>query len=210
VYLDQVLWNQFPSLWFVLPAEARLHVQASSPTLAVGDVAVVWPYTDWHSAFTQSVQLARGPLARGDLELQPYVAYDRYRVVAPITAAPLAEFAGGPTLLSATLDAHAHPPTLTLVWQAATPLARDWQVFAGAWVGDTLVAQADGVLGTEAFPSRYWVAGQQIQETRVFGLSSAVNWEAVTTIQIGVYDWPTLQRLPRTDAPGDVWQLVVR
>ncbi len=212
-YLDRRLWENFPSLWFLIPpAERQVIFDHQNPPTSPSPGAIfVWPYEEPRQALSgitpgMMIVPGVGPLARGDLEPEPYSLYSVYelrlyrgrRVV-------LAEFQAGLQLLE---DKDlTEQGQLRLLWYTETAPVKEFHVYAAAFVDDVLVAQADGPLGTSLYPSAWWRAGEVVLETRTFDLPADIRWADVTRLQIGVYDPNTGQRLLRTDAPGDTIDL---
>jgi hypothetical protein len=87
---------------------------------------------------------------------------------------------------------------LSLTWQAHAAPGRSLQVFAQAWLAGEIVAQADGPLGTELYPSAWWPPAAIVRETRWLALPAGA---AGVTVRIGLYDPVSLTRFARTD-PG--------
>jgi 4-amino-4-deoxy-L-arabinose transferase-like glycosyltransferase len=90
--------------------------------------------------------------------------------------------------------------TLTLTWLSLRPVAYDATTFVhliGA-NGETL-AQVDRQPLDGRFPTSYWIPGQVV--TDVIGLSPApVVPEGPLVLKLGMYTWPSLERLPVVDA----------
>jgi hypothetical protein len=212
-YLDRRLWESFPSLWFLIPTNERVIIFDHQNLLtSPGPGAIfVWPYEDPRQALGgippgMMIAPAVGPLARGDLEPEPYSLYSVYEL--RLYRGPrvvLAEFQGGLQLLED--EDLTEPGQLRLLWHTETAPVQELHVYAAAFVDEALAAQADGPLGTSLYPSAWWRAGEVVWETRTFNLPADVRWADVTQVQIGVYDPNTGQRLPRTDAPGDTIDL---
>jgi hypothetical protein len=116
----------------------------------------------------------------------------------------VARFEGGLNLLTYTVESTPEGGRLELVWQAERAPGQNYQVFAQALASGTLIAQADGPLGSELYPSGVWRAGELVAETRLFSLPPGSTW-AETSIHIGLYDLATGARLPRMDQPGDAF-----
>ena len=218
VYVDQRFWDNFPSVRFLaggLPG-VRLFVDPAQvlPAAAPGEtVLYVWPYEPVEAVLArlpvgQVIIAEVGPLYRGDLEPAPYSLYSVYRA-RPVTPgelpAPVARFEGGLNLLAYTWLPEAG--RLALTWQTEQAPGRDVQVFAQALQGPTLIAQADGPLGSALYPSRLWRAGELVAETRQFSLS-ADAWDGMT-IDIGLYDLDSGARLARVDQPGDAYSIAI-
>jgi 4-amino-4-deoxy-L-arabinose transferase-like glycosyltransferase len=100
--------------------------------------------------------------------------------------------------------------TLTLTWQSLRPVTYDATTFVHLRGEDgTLLAQADRQPLDGRFPTSYWVSGQVV--TDVLSLSLAPDtvdavWQEQEldplVLNVGMYIWPSLERLPVTDASG--------
>jgi len=209
-YLDRRLWDNFPSLWFLILPNERLIIfdNQNLPTSPGPGTIFLWPYEDQRPALSgippgMMIVPRAGPLARGDLESEPYSLYSVYELrLYHGQRLVLAEFEGGLQLLwhkDLVGDGQ-----LRLLWYSDAAPGRELHVYTAAFVEETLVAQADGPLGTNLYPSDGWRAGEVVLETRTFNLPTGVRWTDVTRLQVGVYDPNTGQRLPRTDTPGDI------
>lgn len=92
--------------------------------------------------------------------------------------------------------------TLTLTWQSQQPVPYDATTFVHLRDadGDTL-AQIDRQPMDGRFPTSYWLPGQVI--TDVISLSSLPStYDEPLVLSIGMYTWPSLDRLPVVDAAG--------
>jgi 4-amino-4-deoxy-L-arabinose transferase-like glycosyltransferase len=90
---------------------------------------------------------------------------------------------------------------LTLTWQALSPVPYDATMFVHlrGEDGDAL-AQVDRQPLNGRFPTSYWLPGQVI--TDVVHLSVPETYSGALTLNIGLYTWPSLVRLPVVDASG--------
>jgi hypothetical protein len=223
LYVDQRLWDGFASVRFLLRPNARLHVFVPGQPLqpAPGALArvVAWPYAEADARLALAgllpgslIMPETGPQHRGDLEPAAYPLYVAYTAGAACPSPhcaepPLAAFGpGGPIeLLAAGVELAPGGTAVRLAWQAGPALQHDWRVFVHAVAAGQVVAQADGPLGTELYPSLWWRAGERVLETR------HLAWDAGpgsgVEIHIGIYDPATNMRLERTDAPGDRYVL---
>ena len=215
VLLDQRFWDDFTSVRFLLPVRPGLALypegQALAPVSAPLEV-IAWPYEDMRPALQALpagalIRPEAGPLYRGDLEQKTYPLYVSYTAVANCPAAlcpsqPLADFGGEFQLLSAAGRAQPGGPRLELVWRAAKPDGMAHQVFAQAWVGDQIVAQADGPLGTALYPSEWWRPGETVWEARDFAWPDKTDLTGVT-FRVGLYDAATGARVGRIDTALD-------
>lgn len=91
---------------------------------------------------------------------------------------------------------------LTLAWQSLHPVSYDATMFAHLIGPDyTVLAQADRQPLDGRFPTSFWRPGQVI--TDVVTLSLAGGWySGPLSLHLGMYRWPSLERLPVVDAAG--------
>lgn len=212
-YVDWRLWDNFASLRFQVAEGAHLKILRGQgePSFGVGgrQAIYLWPYEDPRPVLSgipagKVVAPSVGPLARGDLEPQPYSLYSAYQLY-PDThggEAPLAEFEGGFRLRAATVSPTPDGLALALIWQSALAPGKDFHVFVQALAGGQVLAQADGPLGLGLYPARWWRAGEVVRETRSLLLPPGVAARDIM-LSLGLYDPTTGARLPRADAAGD-------
>ena len=220
VLLDQRFWDDFTSVRFLLPArpglalyhEGQALAPVAAPPVAAPLELIAWPYEDMRPAL-QALPAGRlirpeaGPLYRGDLEQKTYPLYVTYLAEANCPAAvcpsrPLADFGGDFQLLSALTQTRPNGMRLELVWRGARPDGAPHQVFAQAWVGDQIIAQADSPLGTTLYPSEWWRPGETVWEARDFAWPNDVDRNGVT-FRVGLYDAATGARVGRIDSTLD-------
>ena len=92
--------------------------------------------------------------------------------------------------------------TLTLTWQSLRAVPYDATMFIHLRGpdGDTL-ARVDRQPLDGRFPTSYWLPGQII--TDVVSLAPVTDtFSGPLTLNVGMYTWPSLQRLPVIDASG--------
>ncbi|MCC7358575.1 MAG: glycosyltransferase family 39 protein [Anaerolineales bacterium] len=223
VIVDRRYWDSFASVRFLLAPSDRLswytEGEPGAPS-ATPFRLVAWPYLGLETAVQRLPERAlitpeRGPLHRDDLQPEPYALYTTYTAepCAPATCGgpALAVFANGIALLRAeTARANASAGltetlTLMLTWSAAASLTAPVQVYAQAWAGATPLAQADGPLGTELFPSQWWPREAVVREQRKFVLQLEAA-QVPVTLRVGLYDPITLDRVPRADPAAEAGQ----
>jgi hypothetical protein len=92
--------------------------------------------------------------------------------------------------------------TLTLTWQSHQTVAYDATTFVHLRTADgSLLAQADHQPLDGRFPTSYWLPGQVVTDTLV--LSPVPDAQAgPLTLGLGMYRWPSLERLDVVDASG--------
>ncbi|RLC78400.1 MAG: hypothetical protein DRJ03_25320 [Chloroflexi bacterium] len=92
--------------------------------------------------------------------------------------------------------------TLTLTWQSLQPVSYDATTFVHLKDADgELLAQADRHPLGGRFPTSYWLPGQVVTDTIRLPLTSA--YDGPLTLNVGMYTWPSLERLPVVDATGN-------
>jgi 4-amino-4-deoxy-L-arabinose transferase-like glycosyltransferase len=101
--------------------------------------------------------------------------------------------------LSGTVDGTV---TLTLTWQSLQPVSYDATTFVHLGGSDgNLLAQVDRQPLDGQFPTSYWLPGQVVTDTvSLSPMRDATHGRVVLTM--GMYTWPSLERLPVTDADG--------
>jgi len=100
--------------------------------------------------------------------------------------------------------------TVTLTWQAMHPVSYDATTFVHLRERDAgLLAQVDSQPLNGRFPTSYWLPGQVV--TDVFGLRLTPEVydgfrraleSGALELNVGMYTWPTMDRLPATDESG--------
>jgi 4-amino-4-deoxy-L-arabinose transferase-like glycosyltransferase len=92
--------------------------------------------------------------------------------------------------------------TVTLVWQSLQPVTYDATVFVHLLEANgDLLAQVDRQPLDGQFPTSYWLPDQVITDTiRLSPLND--HYDTSTTLTVGMYTWPSLDRLPVLDSPG--------
>jgi 4-amino-4-deoxy-L-arabinose transferase-like glycosyltransferase len=92
--------------------------------------------------------------------------------------------------------------TLTLTWQSLQPVPYDATTFVHLRGTDgSLLAQVDRQPLGGRFPTSYWLPGQVV--TDVLSLSLALGtYDGPLVSTVGMYTWPSLERLPVVDASG--------
>lgn len=212
VVLARRFWESFASVRYLVPETEHL-VIADSPAQVPPEVPLrlfLWPYEptrDYLEVLPHGVRLSAqwGPLARGDLEPQPYALYVAYSAaVAQLQNSPLARFEHGIALLSAqvsrvTLASGQPALRVDLSWGTTQPIPEDYTVFVHLENNGQVVAQHDGPPGAGALPTSWWRPGDVIDDTHLIVLEAP---DPTGQISVGLYHPATLQRLARLDASG--------
>jgi hypothetical protein len=211
VFIDRRFTDGWPSVRFLL--EDR-HYTVFSPEKglpALEDVSVVyaWPYDtlDFLAAVgaPTRVFVEPGPLARGDLEPEPYSLYTRYAITPGHEASePLATFGGALALTQVSSNLTA-PDILAVTtdWEpAVSGVAQLPTLFIHVLGPEGTLAQYDGPLGRGLWPASLWREGINAGERHELQLSRAYD-PASDSVQIGLYWADTGERLPVRDARGN-------
>ena len=216
VYLDRRFPDGWPSVRFLLgdqPA-ATFTPADGLPALVAPSAVYAWPYDslDFLPAAIDGaalVEITPGPLARGDLEPEPYSLYTRYAVT-PQPASPdpatSVNFDGSFLLdVSASLPA-ADEVVVDLRWRPDSGYTGDRQppnVFIHVTGPEGMVAQYDGPLLRGLWPTAGWSPEVQVSERYALRLPRPFN-PAGDSVAIGLY-WPnTNERLPVLETPGQI------
>jgi hypothetical protein len=95
---------------------------------------------------------------------------------------------------------------VTLVWQSLQPVTYDATVFVHLLeTNGDLIAQVDRQPLAGQFPTSYWLPGQVITDTiRLSPLNN--HYDGPMTLTVGMYTWPSLERLSVLDSPGILQQ----
>jgi hypothetical protein len=91
---------------------------------------------------------------------------------------------------------------LTLSWRPLQPIPYDATTFVHLReMDDTLLAQSDQQPVEGRFPTSYWIPGQIVTDTINLPLPKDLH-HGPFVLSIGMYTWPSLERLPVTDTSG--------
>jgi hypothetical protein len=88
---------------------------------------------------------------------------------------------------------------LRLYWKALTPVDLDYTVFVHLLdANGAIIAQDDAPPGDPFFPTSTWLAGEVTVDDHHLALPAAVP-PGVYHVTVGLYHWPTSQRLQAVD-----------
>jgi hypothetical protein len=89
--------------------------------------------------------------------------------------------------------------TLRLFWQALAPMEADYTVFVHLFVtGEESAsprAQSDAQPCEGAYPTSSWATGEMVMDTRTLLIPTGFPADQATLV-LGLYAWPSLERLP--------------
>jgi hypothetical protein len=222
VYLDKRLWEAWEALPFLVPEQQALITfrpdNPPRPSPTEETLLLLWPYDDlrpYLAALPHPAQIEAhvGPLTRGDLEKKAYPAYASYRVE-PLEGrqpAPLARFGASIELIDLAVEAKGRVWDVRLLWRAQERPDEAYTVFVYACddrcAGDQLMAQDDAQPGDGYYPTHLWHPGDVVVDVHTLELPPR---EAATPrVAVGLYTWPTLERLPVTTPAGSAADMLI-
>lgn len=213
VFLDRRFPDGWPSVRFLLGQRpVTLFDGRHLPDLPDGPAMVyAWPYEpldylDAAVAPPAVVDIFPGPLARGDLEPEPYSLYTRYAIIpGAFETTSVADFDGQLRLRKAVVEQIASDVVeVALRWEASEAFqagGRLPNLFVHVVRPEGVVTQYDGPLGWGLWPVEGWRPGVTIGERHRLQLPRPFD-PAGDQIQIGLYWADTNERLPVLDAQG--------
>jgi hypothetical protein len=93
---------------------------------------------------------------------------------------------------------------LTLYWQAQAEMEQDYTVFVHLLDAEgLLVAQHDSQPGGGSLPTSSWLEGEVIADEHPLRLDPNLP-PGSYRLEVGLYLWPTMERLPVLDGAGQV------
>ena len=224
VYLDRWFWDEpsqkgWPSLPFLADLDGVTFYRPESglpPAVPGQPVSLyAWPFGDLQFvpgllAEAEMVVVGNGRLARGDLEAEAYPLHVRYASGTRPSAAQTVQFGEAFQLKSWVITPlDARTVQVDLVWQKMGDALPNQIAFLHLLGPDGLITQADAPPGGAYWFPHWWRADQLVQEQRLLTLAEPFD-PALHTIQVGLYDPMTLERLlvfKDDDMVGDSWQL---
>ncbi|MEZ4593925.1 MAG: glycosyltransferase family 39 protein [Chloroflexota bacterium] len=225
VYLDRWFWDEpsqkgWPAVPFLTDLDGVTLYRPENGLLPAAPGQPIslyaWPFGDLEFvpqllAEAEMVVVRNGRLARGDLEPEPYPLYVRY-ASSPRPVGGTAVRFGDTFLLQSWVVTPLDEQTVQvdLVWQKTADSLPNHIAFLHLLGPDGLITQADAPPGGAYWFPHWWQEGQWVQERRILKLDAPFDptWH---TIQVGLYDPATLERLPVVGTDGnlslDSWQL---
>ena len=96
---------------------------------------------------------------------------------------------------------------VTLFWEVKTsPVANHTLFIHLLDSSGQLVTQLDRLMGNSMYPTSQWQAGEAWRDSYPLMLPADLP-NGVYTLHIGMYDWPSLERLPISESINDVWNI---
>jgi len=118
------------------------------------------------------------------------------------------DFGGRMRLLGYELETNevhpGEPLRLTLYWECMSPMNRDWSVFLHLLdENELVVAQRDRYPGQGLLATRLLAPGQTFADRYVLPIPATAYAPSDTTLEIGLFDVRTNERLPASSADGE-------
>jgi len=207
-FVERRLWEEWAAIPFLIPAQEAVATDPEEMRPGEsGTLLILWPHEDYRARLDLLPHPARiraweGPLARGDLDPAPFLAYVAF-AAGPVEgegAEPLARFEDGLTLVEATAAPEGNGLLVELVWEATSPPEANYTVFVHLQDGEDMVSQADGDPAGGYYPTSAWRTGDQVVVRRLLTLPQV--WNDEPRLTVGLYLRPTMERLQVVDADG--------
>lgn len=151
----------------------------------------------------RTIHLSAGPLAPPWSSLREQ-RYRAYTTSPPLTLAtpPVACFADEIELLQTHTQRAAAGVEVTLLWQAHSRPAFDYNVFTHVVAHDAIVGQVDAFPGDGGYLASWWRPGDVIVDVRTVPVPAAADLRGAY-LRVGLYRWDTQARLAATDCAGN-------
>ncbi len=215
VSLDVRLWQAWKGLSFLVPQEPVLTTfQPNAPPSIPSHgqtLLLLWPYDDLQPYLAAlphpaQVDVHAGPLTRGDLEKEAYPAYASYQIE-PLQEQPsssLARFGQSIELTDVSVEMEGRTWQVRLLWRARANLETTYTAFVAVCDdechGERVIVQDDAPPGGDYYPTHWWHPGDVVIDVRTLELPARTVREP--RIAVGLYAWPSLERLPITKPLG--------
>jgi 4-amino-4-deoxy-L-arabinose transferase-like glycosyltransferase len=213
VVLDERLWRDWPSARYLVPRSPALHVlEAGAPLGAAAGAGeallLVWPHDGQYRAWLdglpprREIRVSEGPLERGDLEEMAYPLYAGFWVESAAPGTALARLEGGLELVDYRVQAlDAGQLRVRLRWRAVKAVEAEYTATVQVLRDGQIIAQDDGPPGTRYLPTSWWRPGDVVVAEHALELDRP--FEAGQQIIVGLYEWPSLERLRVLDSGDD-------
>jgi len=216
VYLDERLWNGWPSVQFLVPESPALQ-RLGDEDLSDIDVdsrgqvlLVLWPHEShrhWLDLLepNRELRVREGSLERGDLEETAYPLYLTMQASPAKTQdAALACLEGGLELMDYQVEAVDNRHLrVALYWRATAPVPADYTAFVQLLQNGHLIAQDDAPPGTRYLPTSSWRPGDVIVDEHYLELDELYREDKPgQQVIAGLYELPSLNRLSVLDDNG--------
>jgi hypothetical protein len=212
VYLDERLWNDWPSVRFLVPESPALQ-RLSGKSLSDADVEsaeqillVLWPYESFRQWLnlmgpSREIRVREGPPERGDLEETAYPLYLTIQASPAKLQNARARLEGGLELIDYQVEAmDSQHLRVVLRWRATEPVLANYTAFVQLLQDGQLVVQDDTPPGTHYLPTSWWRPGDVIVDAHHLELDEPYQENKPgQQVIAGLYESPSLNRLSVLD-----------
>ncbi len=188
VYVDPMLWKDWPQVRFLVAAPERVTVGLEETVCEVGRISgtqcgdeewhptavFLWPYGDWTRAWAllphpAEVSVVEGPLSQHDRDTEPYVTYLAFTATRPgPIPPPQARLSGGVELLGTTVTPQEDGSVrVRLRWRTTAPLAGEYAVFLHYLRDGQTVGQGDSPPAMGRYPTPLWQPGDILNDDHI-------------------------------------------
>jgi hypothetical protein len=195
VYLDPMLWEDWPQVRFLVAAPERVWVglearsEPQSRAASAGSeprseaewrsewrptAIFLWPYGDWTRAWAllphpAEITVLEGPLSQHDRDTEPFTTYLAFLATRPgPTPPPQARLQGGVEFLGATVIPQEDGAVrVRLRWRATAPLAGEYAVFLHYRRDGQTVGQGDSPPAGGRYPTPLWQPGDVLNDDHI-------------------------------------------
>jgi hypothetical protein len=209
VAIDERLVRDYPSIPYLVDQSFESVPDGTQPAAILRDDKALffrWPYAEWWQAIDllegpHAVRVSAGPLARGDLDAQPFYAYVRVQAEPiALTLSPEARFANGAQLLGHSIERLSDTQwRLRTLWTLSDTVKADQTFFVHLLSAGQIIVTQDGDNGDGFYPMRLWRPGDVIIDERTIEIAPLLD-RTQLLIEMGLYDRGSTQRVPLIDS----------
>lgn len=212
VYVDQVLWNGWAAIRFLVPQSPQVSVLSpDSPAQeprARQVLLALWPFQDLPHYFrplprNSIISVREGAKERGDLEAEARLLYVLFHATPySDTNSAVALFGDGIALQQASVEPlDAGRLRVRLIWECRQPLLTDYTTTVQLLGPAGLIAQKDGPPAHGYYPTAVWRPGDRVIDERILAPPTPYNPPGQQMI-VALYHPTLLNRLPVTAPNG--------
>jgi 4-amino-4-deoxy-L-arabinose transferase-like glycosyltransferase len=206
VYLARRLWDNWPSVRFLVAESPRLTVinpaDPPAPGSPTDTLLVVWPFEDNQAALRllprdAEIRATAGAMEWGDLERQARRLFVTYQVTPGATPPGnvRANFDNRATLVGYQMQAAGPGLHVRLTWRADRPFDHDYTAFVHVIGPAGLAGQSDQLPAGGLYPTTRWRPGDLIVDEHHLVLPGPFD-PASQRVEVGLYRLETGERLP--------------
>lgn len=203
-YVSQHLWQDWPSLRFLLPESPALQVIDVGAPPGRPDAREVllatWPFEPYQGALDllpegSMLEVASDLFEQGDLDAEARRLALVFRATPAQPGGPEATLEHGVRLVEAGVEqAGEDRLRVRLVWEAGERLSTDYTVFVQVLRGQTMLGQDDAQPAAGWLPTTLWRPGDRVVDVHEVSLSAPYDPKSDRVI-VGLYELASMTRL---------------